>query len=144
MLGAGIIRLTEILSLDARGRIVIPKNIRKLLNIDDHSQLMLEADSERKEMKLIPFYDVEKTVQMRIILDDIPGSLASIAKIFGDMNLNLLYGNSRIIQRGKVAEWTVISSLPNNITLEELRDKIMEKAQDVEFIKNYEERGEEE
>ncbi|OLS12487.1 MAG: hypothetical protein RBG13Loki_3908 [Promethearchaeota archaeon CR_4] len=141
---AGIIRLTEILSLDTRGRIVIPKNIRKLLNIEDHSQLMLEADSEQKEMKLIPFYDVEKTVQMKITLDDIPGSLASIARIFGDLNVNLLYGNSRIIKRGKAAEWTVISPLPKNITLEELRAKILEKAQVVEFIKNYEERGEEE
>ncbi len=140
---ASRIRLTEILSLDARGRIVIPKNIRKLLDLDDHSQLMLEADSERKEMRLIPFYDVTKTVQMRIILDDIPGSLAAIAKIFGDLNLNLLYGNSRIIKRGKAAEWTVISPLPNNITLEELRAKILEKAQDVEFIKSAEERGEE-
>ncbi len=141
---AGWIRLTEILSLDARGRIVIPKNIRKLMDLDDHSQLMLEADSERKEMRLIPFYDVKKTVQMRIIMADIPGSLAAIAKIFGDLNINLLYGNSRIIQRGKVAEWTVVSPLPGNITLEDLRAKILEKAQDVEFIKSAEERGEEE
>ncbi len=123
---------------------MIPKNIRKLLELDEHSQLMLEADSERKEMRLIPFYDVTRTVQMRIIMDDIPGSLAAIAKIFGDMNLNLLYGNSKIIQRGKAAEWTVISPLPTNLTLEELRAKILEKAQDVEFIKNAEERGEEE
>ncbi len=141
---AGHIRLTEILSLDARGRIVIPKNIRKLLDLDEHSQLMLEANSERKEMRLIPFYDVTKTVQMRIIMDDIPGSLAAIAKIFGDLNINLLYGNSRIIQRGKAAEWTVISPLPTNITLEGLRAKILEKAQDVEFIKSAEERGEDE
>ena len=114
------------------------------MELDEHSQLMLEADSERKEMRLIPFYDVTRTVQMRIIMDDIPGSLAAIAKIFGDMNLNLLYGNSKIIQRGKAAEWTVISPLPINLTLEELRAKILEKAQDVEFIKSAEERGEEE
>jgi AbrB family looped-hinge helix DNA binding protein len=139
---ASRIRLTEILSLDARGRIVIPKNIRKLLDLDEHSQLMLEADSERKEMRLLPFYDVTKTVQMRIIMDDIPGSLAAIAQIFGDLNLNLLYGTSRIIQRGKVAEWTVLSPLPTNITLEDLRAKILEKAKDVEFIKSAEERGE--
>ena len=139
------IRLTEILSLDARGRIVIPKNIRKLLDLDDHSQLMLEADSERKEMRLIPFYDVTKTVQMRIIMDDIPGSLAAIAKIFGDLKINLLYGTSRIIQRGKLAEWSVVAPFPGTISLEELRAKILEKAKDVEFLKSSpEERGEEE
>jgi len=130
-------RLTEILTLDSRGRIVLPKNVRKLLDLDEHSHLMLEADSEQKEMRLVPFYDVEKTLTLKIIMNDIPGALAQIAKTFGDLNINLLYGTSRIIQRGKAAEWTVICPMPLSITLEDLREKILAdgRAQDVEFIK---------
>jgi AbrB family looped-hinge helix DNA binding protein len=134
------LRLTEILALDARGRIVIPKNVRKLLDLDEHSHLMLEADSETKEMTLIPFYDVEKTISMKITMDDIPGSLATIARTIGELNINLLYGNSRIIKRGKAAEWTVIMPMPENMSLEELQGKILAggRAQKVEFIKNSE------
>src|SRR5271157_3781156 len=131
-------RLTEIIELDQRGRIVIPKNVRKLLDLDEHSHLMLEADSESKEIHLLPFYDVDKTISMKITMDDIPGSLATIAKTFGELNINLIYGNSRIIRRGKAAEWTVICPMPENITLEELQEKILAggRAQKVEFIKS--------
>ena len=44
----------RILTIDNRGRIVIPQIIRKSLGITTNSQLMLVSDSETKEIKVTP------------------------------------------------------------------------------------------
>ncbi|GAB4329989.1 MAG: hypothetical protein Kow0069_37630 [Promethearchaeota archaeon] len=125
---------TEILRIDNRGRVVIPKSMRKLLNLDDNSRLMAIADPVAQEIRLVPFLSDEETILLRIVMKDVPGSLAKIAKIFADMNLNLLYGESKIIKRGEAAEWTVLSPLPES--LEDLKERILKDgdAESVQFL----------
>lgn len=125
---------TEILKMDQRGRIVIPKTMRKILNLDEHSRVMAIADPEKQEIRIIPFLGGEETVTIRVTMRDVPGSLGKIAQIFGEMNLNLLWGHSIILKRGEVAEWTVICPIPDNV--ETLRRRILEEgnAEDVEII----------
>jgi bifunctional DNA-binding transcriptional regulator/antitoxin component of YhaV-PrlF toxin-antitoxin module len=128
----------KIISIDNRGRIVLPLVTRKNLGITTNSQLMLVSDSETKEIRITPvgITKEEKPIKFRITMSDEPGSLAKIATIFGDLGISLMYGESVIVEKSKTAIWTVISPTPDHITLEELRENLVKngKAVTVEII----------
>ncbi|MHA1914369.1 MAG: hypothetical protein ACW986_08725 [Promethearchaeota archaeon] len=128
----------KIISIDNRGRIVLPLVTRKNLGITTNSQLMLVSDSETKEIRITPvgITKEEKPIKFRITMSDEPGSLAKIATIFGDLGISLMYGESVIVEKSKIAIWTVISPTPDHITLEELRENLVKngKAVTVEII----------
>lgn len=123
-----IIKDVKIITIDNRGRIVIPLVTRKSLGLTTNTQLMLVSDSETKEIKITPvgISEEEKPIKFRITMEDIPGALAKIATTFGDMGISLIYGESAIVEKDKIAIWTVISPTPTGITLEELREKLIE------------------
>ncbi|MFX1489001.1 MAG: hypothetical protein ACFFBI_07630 [Promethearchaeota archaeon] len=128
----------KIISIDNRGRIVLPLVTRKNLGISTDSQLMLVSDSETKEIRITPvgITKEEKPIKFRITMSDEPGSLAKIATTFGELGISLMYGESVIVEKAKRAIWTVISPTPKHITLEELREKLLTsgKAISVEII----------
>ena len=128
----------KIISIDNRGRIVLPLVTRKNLGLTTDSQLMLVSDSEIKEIRITPvgITKDEKPIKFRITMNDEPGSLAKIATIFGNLEISLMYGESVIIEKSKTAIWTVISPTPKNISLEEVRDSLKKegKALNVEII----------
>lgn len=121
----------KIITIDNRGRIVIPLVTRKSFGLTTNTQLMLVSDSETKEIKITPvgISEEEKPIKFRITMEDIPGALAKIATTFGDMGISLIYGESAIVEKDKTAIWTVISPTPTGITLEELREKLIEKGE---------------
>ena len=128
----------KIISIDNRGRIVLPLVTRKNLGITTDSQLMLVSDSETKEIRITPvgISKDEKPIKFRITMTDEPGSLAKIASTFGDLGISLMYGESVILEKSKTAIWTVLSPTPKNITMEELRDGLIKngKAINVDII----------
>jgi len=117
----------KIISIDNRGRIVLPLVTRKNLGITTDSQLMLVSDSETKEIRITPvgISKEDKPIKFRITMVDEPGSLAKIATIFGDFGISLMWGESIIIEKSKTAIWTVLSPTPKNITMEELRETLI-------------------
>lgn len=128
----------KIISIDNRGRIVLPLVTRKNLGISTDSQLMLVSDSETKEIRITPvgIAKEDKPIKFRITMTDDPGSLAKIATTFGELGISLMYGESVIIEKSKKAIWTVISPTPKHITLEELKENLLTsgKALSVEII----------
>ena len=117
----------KIISIDNRGRIVLPLVTRKNLGITTDSQLMLVSDSETKEIRITPvgISKDDKPIKFRITMVDEPGSLAKIATIFGDFGISLMWGESIIIEKSKTAIWTVLSPTPKNINMEELRETLI-------------------
>ncbi|MFX1531165.1 MAG: hypothetical protein ACFFBC_08640 [Promethearchaeota archaeon] len=117
----------KIITIDNRGRIVLPLVTRKNLGITTDSQLMLVSDSETKEIRITPvgISKEDKPVKFRITMVDEPGSLAKIATIFGDFGISLMWGESIIIEKSKTAIWTVLSPTPKNIAMEELREALI-------------------
>jgi len=124
----------KIISIDNRGRIVLPLVTRKNLGITTNSQLMLVSDSETKEIRITPvgISKEEKPIKFRITMRDEPGSLAKIATIFGNLGISLMYGESVIIEKDKTAIWSVIGPTPESITLEALRDELITKGNAIE------------
>ncbi|MHA1490232.1 MAG: ACT domain-containing protein [Promethearchaeota archaeon] len=112
----------RILQIDNRGRIVIPYIVRKSLGVTTNSQLMMVADSETKEIKISPIGLAQdrKPIKYRIKMKDMPGSLGKIATTFGNLGISLFYGESVIIEKDKIAIWTVIGPHPKEKTLEDI------------------------
>ncbi len=127
----------RIVTFDNRGRLVVPKIIRKSLGLTEDTQLMMVADSESKEIRITPvaFDSRQKPIKLKIKIQDAPGSLAKIASTFGKLGISLMYGESAVLEKDKTAIWTVISPTPN-ISLEELKEKLMKEggAIDIEII----------
>ena len=119
----------RVITIDNRGRIVIPQLIRKSLGLSTNSQLMLVADSENKEIKITPIglSDEKSPIKLRITMKDVPGALAKLAGTFGEQGLSMMYSEAVIIEKDKTAEWTVISESPDN--LDDLKKVLREKGE---------------
>ena len=128
---------TYIVTIDDRGRIVIPKQARNDLGITTNSQLMMVSDSEVKELKITPIglKDDSNLIKLKITMKDAPGALAKLATLFGDLKLSMMYSEAVIVEKDKTAVWTVISESPQS-PLEELEKILKEKgnALQVEFL----------
>lgn len=126
--GTSLAKETEILKIDGRGRIVIPRTMRKSLGLKENSQIMLIADSDAKEIKMIPlpFSEEKSFIRLKITIPDTAGSLGKIANIFGEMNISLLYGETVVIKKGVDAEWNVLSPT-FEVSVEELTKRLIEK-----------------
>jgi len=127
----------KILTIDERGRIVIPQIVRKSLGITTNSQLMMVSDSETKEIKISPIglRDEGNLIKLRITMGDTPGALAKLATTFGELKISMMYSEAIIVEKDKTAVWTVISESPS-FTLEELEKILKEKGEalKVEFL----------
>ncbi len=127
----------KILTIDERGRIVIPQIVRKSLGITTNSQLMMVSDSETKEIKISPIglRDESNLIKLRITMGDTPGALAKLATTFGELKISMMYSEAIIVEKDKTAVWTVISESPS-FTLEELEKILKEKGEalKVEFL----------
>jgi len=124
----------KIISIDNRGRIVLPLVTRKNLGLTTDSQLILVSDSETKEIRITPvgISAEDKPVKFKITMKDEAGSLAQIATTFADLGISLIYGESVIIEKDKKAIWTVISSSPKHIRLEDLSEELKTKGRALE------------
>jgi AbrB family looped-hinge helix DNA binding protein len=121
-------RKTYIITIDDRGRIVIPKQARSELGITTNSQLMMVSDSEVKELRITPIglKDEGNLIKLRITMADVPGALAKLATLFADLNLSMMYSEAVIVEKDKTAVWTVISESPET-PIDELESVLKEK-----------------
>ncbi|UCC20270.1 MAG: hypothetical protein JSV62_03000 [Promethearchaeota archaeon] len=107
----------KIISIDNRGRIVLPLVTRKNLGLTTNSQLMLVSDSETKEIRITPIglRDESNLIKVRVIMRDVSGALAKILEIFAEEDLSLVYSEAVIVEKDKTAVWTAISETPRDV-----------------------------
>lgn len=100
-------RNSNITRVDSKGRILIPIHIRKMLGADDGTEIMIIPEHDKSQVRMLPLVR-DKTAEVRILMNDVPGSLAHIADALAGHNVNIIMSESRTITRGKLAEWDVI------------------------------------
>jgi bifunctional DNA-binding transcriptional regulator/antitoxin component of YhaV-PrlF toxin-antitoxin module len=122
----------KIISIDNRGRIVLPLVTRKNLGLTTNSQLMLVSDSETKEIRITPIglRDESNLVKVRVIMKDVPGALAKLLDIFAEEGLSLVYSEAVIVEKDKTAVWTAISENPRDV--ERLTKILKERGEGIE------------
>lgn len=130
-------RMSEIVRIDSRGRVTMPSSIRDAVRLSEGMYVMLIADLDNKEVRIVPFADPEaRLVEFRITFLDVPGALARAAAVLAEQGVDLLSSESRTLRRGESAEWFAIADVSKSkCKLEELRGKILAEgaARHVEF-----------
>lgn len=120
-------RMSEIVRIDSRGRVTMPSSIRDALKFSEGMYVMLIANLDNKEVRIVPFADPEaKLVEFRITFKDVLGALARAAAVLAENGVDLLSSESRTLQRGESAEWFAIADVSRcKCKLEELKQKIL-------------------
>lgn len=115
--------------VDSKGRILVPLAIRDVVKLREGAYVTLVADPERREITIVPLADPSvRVAELRIEMPDVPGSLATIAKLLADVNIDLLASESRTLERGKLAEWRIIADVSKSgHSLKEIGKKLKEK-----------------
>jgi len=119
-------RNSNIVKLDQKGRMLLPKHIRQFLNAEEGSELLLLVDNDNNQVKIVPLAS-EHTMELRFIISDTPGSLAAVADALTESGVNLILSESRTLVRGKIAEWDVIlDTSGKKVDLETIKNKLIE------------------
>ena len=130
---AAFMRNSNITRVDSKGRILIPIHIRKMLGADDGTEIIIIPDHDRSQVRMLPLVR-EKTAEIRILMNDAPGSLAHIADSLAAHNVNIIMSESRTIQKGKTAEWDVIIDTSEaNGSMDKLKNEL-EKSRDIKKV----------
>jgi len=115
----------------------MPSHLREAVSLSEGMFVMLVADLDKKEVRIVPFADPEaKLIELRITFSDMPGALAKAANILATQGVDLLSSESRTLRRGKSAEWVVIADISRcKSKLEELEQKLIKEgaAKEVKF-----------
>jgi bifunctional DNA-binding transcriptional regulator/antitoxin component of YhaV-PrlF toxin-antitoxin module len=127
-------RNSNIVRLDSKGRILIPIHIRNTLKADEGTEVVIIPDKNNSHMKVLPLVN-GKTAEIRLLLNDLPGSLASIANMLSEHDIDIIMSESRTLAKGKLAEWNVIVDTSNfNNGFEGLKQRLLNS----ELVKNVE------
>jgi len=130
-------RMSEIVRIDSRGRVTMPSSIRDAVRLSEGMYVMLIADLDNQEVRIVPFADPEaRLVEFHITFQDVPGALARAATVLAEQGVDLLSTESRTLRRGESAEWFAIADISKSkCKLEELKEKILREgaAKEVEF-----------
>ncbi|MEM5798148.1 MAG: ACT domain-containing protein [Candidatus Aenigmatarchaeota archaeon] len=126
-------RNSNVTRLDQKGRILIPNHIRKDLKMENGTEIVIIPDGGKNEARILPLLK-GKTIKFRFLISDIPGSLATIASILGEYNVNIVLSESRTLVKNKLAEWDIIADVSECRDLNKLKDILMRSS----LIKNME------
>jgi bifunctional DNA-binding transcriptional regulator/antitoxin component of YhaV-PrlF toxin-antitoxin module len=126
-------RNSNITRVDSKGRILIPIHIRKMLGADDGTEILIVPEHDGGHVKMLPLVR-EKTAEIRLLMNDVPGSLAHIANALATHNVNIIMSESRTIIKGKTAEWDVIIDTSEaNGNIDKLKTEL-EKSRDIRKV----------
>jgi AbrB family looped-hinge helix DNA binding protein len=111
--------MQELSKVDEKGRMLIPSGIRKAIGLEPGVEVLIGVDGRR--VVLSPVLD-KKFYEMKIVMRDLPGTLAKIAKFLSDNRFDIIMSESRSLERTKTAEWDITGKY--NGDLSALADKL--------------------
>lgn len=122
--GVGIkMESPNIVKVDSKGRILIPVEFRSHMGVEEGTEMIIVPDTENNHFKILPIAK-DCTAELKLLLCDMPGSLASVADALSANSFNILVSESRRMGDG-LTEWKIIVDLADrNEGVETLSDVI--------------------
>ncbi len=116
-------KIAEVVRVDSKGRITIPMVVREALNIVEGMNLVLIADTERREIIVSPIPSMESDLyELHVELKDVPGALAHVSEKLASFNVDQVTTQCTTVKRGEVAECMMVIDMANaKVDVETLR-----------------------
>jgi len=127
--GVSQLKLAEIVRVDSKGRITIPMIVREALNIVEGMNLILIADSDKKQIILSPLPSTtEKLYEVYMEFRDVPGAFARISEKLVDLDIEQISTQCTVVKRGELAECMLVIDMSKAKiqSMDELKKKLME------------------
>jgi bifunctional DNA-binding transcriptional regulator/antitoxin component of YhaV-PrlF toxin-antitoxin module len=113
----------NIVKVDSKGRILIPVQFRCDMGVEEGTEMIIVPDDQNNHFKILPIAK-DSTAELRMMLSNMPSSLASVADALSANSFNILVSESRRMGED-LTEWRIIVDLPNrNDGVDTLRDVI--------------------
>lgn len=100
--------IEETVKVDSKGRVTIPSAIRELFNIREGMYLLMVADKNNKEIKLIPLPISAQLAKIRLIVEDRTGVLADITRFLASMSIDIVSTKCIVLKREELGECEMI------------------------------------
>lgn len=114
---------TNIVKVDSKGRILIPVRFRDDMGVEEGTEMIILPGDQNNHFNIFPIAK-DRTAELRMLLSNMPSSLASVADALSANSYNILVSESKRMDE-QLTEWRIIVDLPNrNKSVDTLTDVI--------------------
>jgi AbrB family looped-hinge helix DNA binding protein len=103
-----MLSIEETVKVDSKGRITIPASIRELFNIREGMYLLMVADKNTREIKLVPLPVAAKLVRIRVLVEDKVGVLAELTNFLANLHVDIVSTKCVVLKREELGECEMI------------------------------------
>jgi AbrB family looped-hinge helix DNA binding protein len=103
-----MLSIEETVKVDSKGRITIPASIRELFNIREGMYLLMVADKNTREIKLVPLPIAAKLVRIRVLVEDKVGVLAELTNFLANLHVDIVSTKCVVLKREELGECEMI------------------------------------
>jgi len=100
--------IEETVKVDSKGRITIPASIRELFNIREGMYLLMVADKNTREIKLVPLPIIAKLMRIRVLVEDRVGVLAELTNFLAGLSIDIVSTKCVVLKREELGECEMI------------------------------------
>ncbi|MEM4671565.1 MAG: ACT domain-containing protein, partial [Desulfurococcaceae archaeon] len=119
--------------------ITIPSAIRELFNIREGMYLLMIADRNSKEIKLVPLPIAAQLLKLRLVVEDRTGVLAEITRFLASRNIDIVSTKCIVLKREELGECEMIVDMGRSgiSDIDTIEDglKTLEPVKNVEIVK---------
>ncbi|ADV65517.1 AbrB/MazE/SpoVT family DNA-binding domain-containing protein [Desulfurococcus mucosus] len=100
--------IEETVKVDQKGRITIPIAVRELFDIREGMYLLMIADKEAREIKLVPLPVAAKLAKLKLLVEDRTGVLAELTRFIAGYNVDIVSTKCVVLKREELGECEMI------------------------------------
>ncbi|MEM0198911.1 MAG: ACT domain-containing protein [Desulfurococcaceae archaeon] len=126
----------ETVKVDSKGRITIPAVIREMFNIREGMYLLMIADKNSKEIKLVPLPIAAKLVKLSVVLEDRVGVIAELTNFLASRNIDIISTKCVVLKREELGACEMVVDISKS-DISDLK-QIEEELRRLEPVKNVE------
>lgn len=129
-------KIKEIVKVDSKGRITIPLVIREALDIREGMNVLLIADTSKKEVIVSPISKEAQLLEIEFEMEDRPGALAEVASELARQGIDMIITRCTALKRGETAECLVVADISKStITTDKELERILSKLEPIRMVK---------
>jgi AbrB family looped-hinge helix DNA binding protein len=129
--------IEETVKVDSKGRVTIPASIRELFNIREGMYLLMVADKNTREIKLVPLPVAAKLMRIKVLVEDRVGVLAELTNFLAGLNVDIVSTKCVVLKREELGECEmIVDTSRSNVTSTEAlasRLKTLEPVREIEI-----------